>query len=155
MWAHYAESHTGGLLGFSQVRDDSPWKMAKEVNYRSELPLALDIADAAKFYTGQVRLDDKNIIDKIAGNAVFSKSSEWGYEKELRIFSGDGRNRDAPYEDMPFGVEELSFIVFGCKANEEFVAQYSELTLAKYPNAKTYVAEKSVDKYGVEFKPLS
>lgn len=84
---------------------------------------------------------------------VFTKGTDWAYEKEWRIFSGAGRNKTTAPEDLPFHDLELDGLVFGLAMSEE---GRSELrTLAdRYPNVEIMEAVRSSSNFRHEIRTL-
>jgi len=99
MWAYYAEQHQGVVLKFRSVAElDSPWVAARPVRYHDDMPRLLDADFLADLAAGRVALEAWTILDRL----VYTKSSAWAHEREWRIYTGDGRTREAAFEDAPF-----------------------------------------------------
>lgn len=141
MWTHYAAGHTGAVLVFRSIPMlDSCFGMAEPISYKEDLPKLLSEEEMSDLGAGLWRIDVEEQIRKL----VFTKGAAWLYEKEWRIFSGDGREPDAGFEDIPFHELELSGVVFGIKTSPEDRAELSELTAA-YSNAVVHTVRKSTD----------
>src|SRR3954447_3907310 len=73
MWSHYADRHKGMCLGF-----DISGRKAQEVTYA----------------TDRLQLDTSKLLDESLLSALlYTKSKDWSYEKEWRVFTRLG-NRD-------------------------------------------------------------
>jgi len=96
MWAHYTDDNSGFCVQFKR---DSWLSKCLEVKYLDEYPKIniIDVLNNPKLYL----------------DLIYSKSSEWKYEKEYRaIKEGEG--------EFEFPKDILSSIIFGYKmANEE------------------------------------
>lgn len=73
MWSHYAESHQGVCLGFDSSA--APFNISLPVRYSEFRPKADP--------TTQTR-------SEMLDNSLFTKSKDWGYEREWRILLQDG-----------------------------------------------------------------
>ncbi|MGF9763829.1 DUF2971 domain-containing protein [Microvirga sp. 0TCS3.31] len=140
MWAHYADQHQGIVLRFRSAPDvDSPWPMARPVNYVTGMPLLIDTDFLADFLSGRAMLRPRPIMDRI----VYTKSADWAYEREWRIFSGAGRNPNAAYEDVRFHPLELDAVILGCRLADEERVAFIESTRRLYPHAEILHAVRS------------
>ncbi len=151
MWAYYAEQHQGVVLQFRSVPElDSPWGVARPVQYLADMPRLLDNAFLADMLSGRISMDVGSIMDRM----IYTKSSEWAHEQEWRICSGVGRDRKAPHEDIPFNPLELEAVIVGCRMPEEDRAEFSDLSRRLYPQAQLLKAEKAERKFQIQIKPL-
>lgn len=141
MWSHYAASHTGVVLRFRSIPElDSPFGMARPINYVAELPKLFSDELVAGTFAGTSVLDEDDIFRK----ATFTKSDIWAYEKEWRITSGSGRFPDQPFEDNPFGADELDGLIFGLRTSENDISELRGLA-ANYPNISIMRATRGRD----------
>ncbi len=130
MWTHYANEHRGVVMRFRSIPAfDSPYGMAKPMNYVSEVPPFYSEKDLVDIIAGVAKTNARDIIDKI----IYTKSADYAYEQEWRISTGSGRNKYAPFEDVPFGLNELDGIIFGLRTSDANKTEIQELA-AKYPN---------------------
>lgn len=147
MWTHYAEAHKGVVLRFRNIPElDSPYVMAKPVQYVQEMPVLMNEDFISDMMSGRVSLSPPSILDRM----VYTKSSEWAYENEWRIYSGAGRNPDAPYEDCPFGARELDAIIFGCRTLEKEVIELTAMMRERYPHAEILQAQMNPKAFRLE-----
>lgn len=151
MWTHYAEHNQGVVLGFRSVQGlDSPYESARPVKYLDEMPLLIDNDFLADMASGQASMDAQSIMDRM----IYTKSSEWAYEREWRIFAGSGRDAAAPHEDIPFNALELSAVIVGCRMPEDDRATFVDLTKRLYPHASILQARMAEKKFQLEIEPL-
>lgn len=143
LWAHYAESHRGVALIFRPI-EDSPYTLARPVQYVTEVPRLFDEHLLSDIFAGLRTIDAETALEHMA----FTKSSHWNYEREWRIFAGDGRDKYAPFEDVPFGREELAGIVMGARTPLTDRDELAKLAVAVNPEAKIYQAELT-PKFGI------
>ena len=147
MWAHYAFEHTGFVLGFDTTHeywnhfDDKKPRtgVLRKLNYSEKRPTLQHMAEMT-------------LID-----IYFSKSLEWAYEQEWRVFKTLDRatqilNEQAKYPVYLFDFprESVSEIVIGCRATDDFQKSVVELVRATPEYAKTRVLRAEID--DAEFK---
>lgn len=152
MWSHYAESHKGVVLRFRSVEGlDSPWTEARPMNYVDAVPPIMDEEFVSDLLSGRRALEPGTIMERV----VYTKSGDWAHENEWRIYSGDGRNREAPYEDIPFGALELDGVVFGYRMENVKRDGLVELIRDKYPHAELLQADKSPQAFAMTVVPFA
>lgn len=152
MWSHYAEQHQGIALRFCTPEGfDSPWVMAKQVHYSDQPPAFVEQEFLSAFLAGRYLPDKSQLFDAM----TYTKGSEWSYESEWRISSGDGRNPNATFEDLPFFAQEVDAIVLGCRMNEEDRAEFSALRNELFPHAELLMAVPRNDAYRMKLEPLA
>jgi hypothetical protein len=152
MWAHYAERHHGLVLQFKAIPElDSAWGAARPVRYLNNMPRLLDNDFLADMLSGRVSMDVKAIIHRL----VYTKSVEWAYEREWRIFSGTGRNRLARYEDLHFSPHELDAAIVGTRMPEEDRAAFSSIVQRLYPHAQILQMVRGERDFQLEVIPLT
>jgi hypothetical protein len=151
MWSHYAENHQGVVLRFRSVPElDSAWGAARPVQYLAEMPRLLDNDFLADMGSGRVSMDAESIMERL----VYTKSIEWAYEREWRVFTGVGRNSQALHEDLGFNKLELDAVIVGCRMPKEDRTTFADLTRRLYPHAALLQAVKSGKQFHLEIKPL-
>ena len=131
MWSYYAENHRGVVLSFRNVAD-SPWSAGKAVRYHREMPRLLDEEGYSGFVSGRTRINHLEMLEKM----VFTKSVAWAHEREWRVFSGAGREPDAAFEDIHFGVLELDALIVGCSMPVDEKREFRDLLGRLYPHAE-------------------
>lgn len=130
MWSHYADEHRGVVLEFGTPAEvDSPWKLARAVEYRTAPPNFADVDLLANVLVGTANFGVRATVDLYE----YSKSAEWEYEREWRISSGNGRSSEVDFEDVPFHRQELMGVIFGYRATNDIVTEFSNLARAANP----------------------
>jgi hypothetical protein len=138
MWAHYAELGKGVVLCFQSIPSlDSPYGMARQVNYVDEIPTWLDEQFLVGLASGLSQIDPAHAFNLL----TTTKGIDWAYEKEWRISSGAGRNPDAPHEDINFHASELAGVIFGPAMPPDDQSHLTSIAI-RYPEAKLYKAAK-------------
>lgn len=147
MWAYYADSNRGVVLRFEQEPGaDSPYSQAKEVKYRKDIPRIFSENELSDFLSGIAIFDQQRRVDEL----IYTKSEAWSHEREWRLYSGDGRNKHAPYEDIKFGHRELTGVILGCRMSEQERMEVVELVKKIYPHAKILQAATLNHMYELE-----
>ena len=137
MWAHYAEEHAGLVMKFENVPTlDSPYKMAKPVQYVSDYPTLFDIESLSDLLSGRISLHNRDTIKKIMDQFAFTKNKCWAYEREWRIALWGGKQPLGEYEDSLFHKEELKSIIFGVRTSEKSIKEISEIVHSSYPSVQ-------------------
>lgn len=150
MWSHYAGGHTGIVLRFRSIPEmDTPYGMAKPVDYVDEVPPLLSEEQLADIFAGVGSMHEAGILDR----SVYTKSSAWSYENEWRLNTGSGRSPGKPYEDCPFGPEELDGLIFGLKTTKEVREEVTALASA-YPNIALMEVRREASSFGLSIQPM-
>jgi len=81
---------------------------------------------------------------------IYTKSEAWSHEREWRLYLGDGRNKNAPHEDVKFGHRELTGVILGCRMGVPERIEVVELVKRLYPHAKILQAATLNHRYELE-----
>ncbi len=169
MWSHYAQNHTGVVIGF-----DKNYKFIKntcEVKY-SENPQTIEGRILKDLCTNNSQVKNEYV-------ALFlTKYIDWQYENEVRCFFDVNKlanyfneikiqsidlcyigclkqlNGEADFIDLPIAKECIKSIYLG--ANMNILAKDEIIALAKNINntIKIFQAKKASDSYKLYFKEL-
>jgi hypothetical protein len=152
MWAHYADQHRGVVLGFrADVERDSFLAIAKPVQYSDSRPT---------FY--------KDLDEKIAANRprtvqevaefrnalIYSKSTHWSYEEELRIDIPHGvpHGQDAIFQK--FYASELAEFYLGCRVDQAFRSEITAAVRQLNPDVVIFDTVLGKGTYALRFEPV-
>ncbi|MBZ9705703.1 DUF2971 domain-containing protein [Mesorhizobium sp. ESP7-2] len=150
MWAHYGELNRGAVLRFRSIAAlSSPFGMAKPVEYVDHLPKLVDEDFLAEMFAGLASINPSVASHRM----VFTKGSDWSYEKEWRIFAGAGRNKTEAPEDLPFHDLELDGLIFGLAVPDEGRQELKALA-DRYPNVEIMEAVRSSVGFRHEIRTL-
>lgn len=150
MWTHYAGQHTGVVLGFRNVPGlDSPWTEARPVNYVDQMPVLTDNDELSDVLAGRANFDAGRVIERL----VYTKSNPFAYEQEQRIYSGDGRNAEADFEDIGFHQDELESVTLGPRIHPEDEAAVRGLVAAGYGEVAMRRAVLEPGRFGITIVP--
>lgn len=134
MWYHYADRYKGVVLEFKcNDHTDSPWLVARRVDYPEVKPMVYTAEGWAELLTLQLELAVKKLLDV----STYTKSQDWSYEKEWRVVSFKRQNDIGQYSDYSFANEDLVGVYLGPLIEVE---DRSDLITyaAKYPTAKVF-----------------
>jgi len=167
MWAHYAKSHEGFVIGF-KTNDPFLSRPGARRDAANDLRRVIYSAQRPK----PQFLANVGLIEM-----YFTKSKNWEYEEEWRMFTSlpEEDSRDAiiasvaniaqfgsPGSSQPYPVRLFDFpaacverIIVGCRATDETQNTISEIAAAKYPHAKLLKAVISPTDFKLELKELS
>jgi hypothetical protein len=132
MWSHYADNHTGIVLGFNEKFYRN---QAIRVNYSdSRVPVEVGF-----------EVIDKNQFEKV----LYTKSTAWEYEDEYRIcLKLDFSLKIEDDYFIPFPLEALEEVYFGVNCNEVNISAILSL-LNK--NVKIYKGKRNISGYQIDF----
>ncbi|REE17750.1 hypothetical protein B0G71_0715 [Paraburkholderia sp. BL27I4N3] len=151
MWTHYADTHRGVVIRLRDYPElDSPYRTAKPVKYVAEAPHLVDAEFLADMLSGRTSFDTNALLERL----VYTKSADWAYEREWRIYSGNGRNKAAAHEDLRFGSFELDAVLFGLNTSDESRSSLTQLVRKLYPHAELLCAKRNPDAFGMIFTPV-
>ena len=121
MWAHYAESHQGGVIKLNCLPSlDSALCIAKPVEYRPDIPFLAELNEYIKHVTGQKPI---NLVERFL-DLAYIKSDHWKYEKEWRVVNFKPElNNGLGYVLETLWPDEVNSVYLGYKMNEELRSQ--------------------------------
>lgn len=110
MWFHYADKYRGVVIEFLCNDDsDSPWRIAKPIDYMDDEPLISTADGWAKLLT----IPNDKALAKLFDICMYEKSKDWEYEKEWRVASFKRPNDSGAYTDYKFGEKEIGNLYLG------------------------------------------
>lgn len=138
MWANYASLHTGCLLGFRHLPEQStPFIEAREVQYFDASPVVGSGLDFL-LYGGT-----KEILGNTLDRICFSKKSDWSNEKEWRVVTWRSNEGEALHGDYPFYKEELESVTFGLNCTDDFRSDITRIIQEKYHRCALFKISKA------------
>lgn len=75
-------------------------------------------------------------VKELLGRLVYTKAVDWSYERGWPIYSGNGRQQDAPHEDLRFGPLALDAVLFGLNNSNDGRVSLARLVRKEYPHAE-------------------
>jgi len=152
MWAHYADQHRGVVLGFRpDIERDSFLAIAKPVQYSDKRPA---------FYR---RLDEKITMNRpwtegemadFRNALIYSKSTHWNYEEELRIDIPHGVpvGQDAIFQK--FYPSELAELYLGCRVDQPFRREITDAARQLNPDVMVFDTVLEKETYALKLEPV-
>lgn len=131
MWAHYANNHSGCVLGFRQY-SDSPFSEAKPVKYSDGNPVVGTGLDFLLYG------EDQELKQKTFEAIYYTKQIKWAYEDEWRVITWRHDEADKDFGDYKFYEEELESITFGPRVSSSEKDSILNIMRTKYGEAKIY-----------------
>ncbi|WP_370978406.1 DUF2971 domain-containing protein [Agaribacterium sp. ZY112] len=133
MWAHYASSHTGCVLGFKHLEDmGTPFAAAKPVKYSEGNPVIGTGKDFLLY--GETRELRQKTIEAI----FYTKQISWAYENEWRVITWRYNELGKDFGDYKFYSEELESVTFGARIESHEKRAIINIMEEKYSSAKMY-----------------
>lgn len=137
MWCHYADRYRGAVLEFRCVDDlDSAWLMAQPVMYPVDKPDVYTANGWARMLTLRAEI----ALRKMLNVAALTKSEDWSYEREWRVFSFKRPTDTGPFTDYKFNPEELGDIILGPMVSSSDASDLMVLA-QQYPNSRVFKTE--------------
>lgn len=144
LWAHYADKHRGAVLEFvPNIEKDSMLKLVEEVEYSNQRPHLYhshrDYLFKANFQATMTVLDD------YTRRITKTKSKEWEYEEELRLYQPllintlEGKR----HHFLTYHGDELRGVYLGCRMSS--IDRQEILTLARRRNPAVRIFEMVQD----------
>ncbi|SHF56466.1 Protein of unknown function [Marinomonas polaris DSM 16579] len=129
MWSHYSDSHKGIVFGFELKSDLGFFVTPIKVDYRDQY-------DELNYFKNP----NKSAIDTIK-----IKSSQWEYEKEIRIY----KSKFGLYE---INKEAIKEVYFGINSSQEDIYEIIGIFESKgLHNVSFYKGEKKHGSFGIDF----
>jgi hypothetical protein len=149
MWAHYAAEHTGYVIGFDTSH--KYWNNFGDEKGNDHLGVLRKVDYSDK------RPAPKHLAAMLRTEMYFTKSREWEYEQEWRVFRGvENADQVIETEDtlpiclFDFPKETVERVIIGCRASEKTKSTIAEIVRGTNEYAKTELLKAEID--DVEFK---
>ena len=143
LWANYADSFKGCVIGFRHIPElSTPFLAAREVIYSEHQPVVGSGTDFLLYGdTDQLR---RSTIDAVC----FTKKHHWAYQQEWRAMTWRDEEGEAKFGDYKFYPEELESVTLGLSATADTESAVANLLREVYPNCRLYrlVRENGISK---------
>jgi hypothetical protein len=148
LWAHYADNHTGVVLGFRPNKSkDSCFILAQEVLYQDERPMMA--RNIKEYYKRSFFYSDIDNAREYVDKVHYSKCKSWEYEEELRLILPLHIDPTIGYRDILFHSNELEEIYFGYRTDDKYFQIIREMASRINPNVKFYRMVPDKYSYGL------
>lgn len=164
MWAHYAEEHTGAVIKFRCLPElDTPLCAAKKVDYVKKPPVIAKLDEYIQYIT---RHDPDTLNqDSLFYDLILSKTKNWEYEKEWRVFippvnmenptiPKDDNGNEILFDLMSFYPQEIHAIYLGCKMNNDNRQKIVKCLTGDFGHVKKYNCFRSEKEYKLDFEEM-
>jgi hypothetical protein len=133
MWAKYAKSHSGAVIGLQHVpRLDTPLLAAGPVAYSASPPIVGSGLDYLLY--GVTR----ELKEKTLEAVCFTKSTDWAYEREWRVVTWRPAEVGAQHGDYRFDRDELHCVTLGSRIDRGAESRIRACLRSDYPNARVF-----------------
>lgn len=141
MWSHYSSKHSGFCVeyDFSKLNGD-----IVSFNIKNDLILHLESVKYSKNYPILSGYKDEDMI-----RALFTKSSDWKYEKEWRIFYFNGAKNK-----MPLSTTTVTSIYLGINIHDEKMEMVKELLRRRSSRINLFKGCKRNRKFSLLFNKI-
>ena len=133
----------------SDTVPNSPWQVAKPVDYQRKMPRLCDEDFLSDMSAGLAMLEPEFLVNRV----IYTKAADWAHEQEWRLQAGSGRQPNAAYEDISFHPRELDAVILGCVMPESDRSALSEIVREKYPHARILVTRKDDRQFRLNIEP--
>ncbi len=141
MWSHYADSHRGFVIGFDS---DNPF-------FHRERPRTMTPLDEVTYSDKRPVMPpiEKSIPENVY-EIFLTKSEEWAYEEELRMFAQPGTANSVEKDSRGFDIylfdlppEVFVEIIFGLLMSPSVKHEIAAIVEDRYPHIELYEAKLS------------
>jgi Protein of unknown function (DUF2971) len=150
MWSHYADKHEGAVIRIGCIKEiDSVLLAAVPVCYTDQTPVIATKDEWINSLIGLSEIDYDQHLKKI----VTTKSKEWEYEKEWRVYTfvQPSSIDDGKYLYQIFSPKEIQAIYFGCKVDEKTIDKIRKEMHPDLSHVEFYNAKRLKWKFGIDF----
>lgn len=160
MWAHYASSHTGFVVGFDAAnpffdrRNDKAdiLNTVKAVRYMATRPA----------FSGFSDFPSEEITSELLEITLYSKHNAWAYEKEWRMVS-ELHSCDSKFMTpegraihlFRFEQQAVCEVIMGCRVSAELESGIRRIVASQFPEAKLLRASIRRNEYALGLDPVS
>lgn len=143
MWYHYADKYKGIVLGIACHDElDSPWLLARPVDYPTETPKLF----TAEGWAELIITPQEMALPKILDAYTYTKIPDWSYEQEWRITSFKRPNETGTTSDYNLHPSHFSKMYLGPHIDKNNRQQILSLFFDKMPQAKAYDVTFGLDR---------
>ncbi len=140
MWSHYANCHRGFCIGywFNKLMKSNNFDKSGYVDYRKDYPTIKPRAP---------KKDEAMIINFFI--ETFTKSDEWTYEEEFRLYKGFFPNIPLPHDRL-FNIPDdfIAEVILGINISDDYKAEICDL--CKLKKIPVYQAQKGEYRFEID-----
>lgn len=158
MWAHYAENHSGFVLGIDPWQVGDAFRFMSPVSYQETYPTLEDARSAASTYLGREKGRQESGA-KIVYRWLYTKSKEWAYEREWRVIRDSGCDPASDHISYDINSQLVDIppaamysLYVGCRSSGEVAAKYAARAQEINPNIKVFRCRPSFSAFSLDFQ---
>lgn len=122
LWNDYAEKHKGAVIELAcREESDSPWRIAKPVEYVNEKDLFLTVGDWADIISLKDIVAAHYIMEKCCLRKAKDNENKWYEQNEWRISSFCRHYETGTVSDYGVNPKDFSAVYFGHKMDSETI----------------------------------
>lgn len=159
MWSHYANNHSGFVVGFDS--SNSFFDPVKGKAIDGLRPVIYSNERAVVPQKG-FEFSDESEMREANQYLFFTKSEDWRYEQEMRILADPGsaerriaRENETDICLFSFAGDAVKEIVVGARMPTESLERFVEIWQKTYSHAGLYLASLNPTKFSVDVKPVT
>lgn len=154
MWSHYAQNHSGIVLGFDfNALEKSLDKPIRAVRYpRGDLPQIVDYRKWNEHNLFGVNHD--TLVQENSPPVPLIKHEDWEYEAEWRVLMYLPKREECRYRDVPFAPKSLVEVVAGCRTDMDVFGGVRHLANRCNPEVNFFQMEQVHQKLQFQKKAL-
>ena len=135
MWYHYADKYKGVVIKLSCSDElDSPWLLAKPVDYPKEPPSLFSASGWAEL----IMMPLENAFDSLLNGYTYTKTPDWRYEEEWRITSFKRPQEKGSVSDYSINPTNFLSIYFGPLIDKKDRQQLTSLIMKLLPHIRIF-----------------
>ena len=152
MWSHYADSHRGFVIGFDS---DNPF-------FHREKPRALTPLDEVRYSNKRPVMPpfEGSTPENVHEIVFLTKSEDWAYEEELRMFAQPGAANDIGKDNRGLNIylfdlppEVFVEIIFGLLMSPNVKHEIAAIVKDRYPHIELYETKLSETDFDLDVVP--
>jgi len=148
LWSHYARNHTGVCIGFdTEVIINYANQIAEKEKELLDLVKVKYSNEYPKFSLFKSALNKDDLTDIF--NLLYTKSSDWSYEKEYRLIYWEKTNFG-----IQLGSKAISEVILGCCITPEHRENILEICSSLDNSPSVYQANKSHKEFSIELEKI-
>ncbi|MHC4083905.1 MAG: DUF2971 domain-containing protein [Planctomycetota bacterium] len=154
LWNKYAEEHKGVVIELTCRYDsDSPWLIAKPVEYVKEQDLFLTVEDWAEVLILETNKAVKRIFEKCTLRKAKDNEHKWSEQNEWRIPSFCSHHETGTVSDYSVNPNDFSAVYFGYKMDSKIQDNLLSLLVGELGHVSAFRCELGSSK-NISFRKL-
>lgn len=149
LWSHYADKHSGIVIGITpSIEHDGMLALCEPVRYSKTKPYLFNNEQDIKKYHGT---NGRQYVSDYIKEISMTKEETWSYEKEVRMWVSTCDEIGFIHRVLP---EEITSLYLGSRMHPEIKNYLNEYAKRKLPHLKVYEMILHPHNYGMETQEL-